>query len=87
MEKLKVLLLGVLIGAVMMISLPSQAHHSRELRRLRNRVAKLEQRTVQLGTDGGYLGDVHGFQVDMPTGAGCDHLDPAVWRDGLGLGC
>jgi hypothetical protein len=63
-EKIILLVAGCLIGVFAMGVLPVQAHHGDDLRRLKNRVAALEKKTVKLNPENGnYTGSIHGRNV------------------------
>ena len=63
-EKIVLLITGLLIGVFVMAVVPVQAHHGEDFRRLKNRVAALEKKTVKLNPqNGNYTGTIHGHNV------------------------
>lgn len=99
-ERFACLIVGILVGGLVVLSLPSNAHHNPELRRLKNRVADLEDafsRGCSFGdpvTWGSSLGNPVGDPTlrcggvpagDIDTPAGCSG-DAAIWTSS-GLDC
>ena len=53
-QRVALLLVGILVGAPVMMMLPVQAHHGADFRRLRRQVNVLKQKTQLMDRDGFY---------------------------------
>lgn len=82
-QNVTLVLLGVLIGAVLMLAVPSQAHHRYSYDRLRYRVDVLEGKTSHIGYPDVVFDPAW---IDLPSGCSGE---PAVWdfTTHAGLGC
>lgn len=80
-QNVTLVLLGILIGALLMLAVPSQAHHRYSYSNLSNRITVLENKTRHINSYGEFNPDY----IDVP--AICSWDDVARWDVGTGLGC
>ena len=73
------LVMGIVLGALVMAIVPASADHGADFRRLRARVAKLENKTQLMSTAGRYNGFVNTLQVIAAAGTQCAHPSDAYW--------
>jgi hypothetical protein len=94
-QRITLVMVGVMIGLILAISIPGQATTSSEISRLKRRVSVLEKKTANLNEDTGeYSGIVHGEQIRSGIGSGEGVCTPpsdtstrtAIWHV-TGLGC
>lgn len=66
MDRTKALVVGILIGALVMVNLPVQAHHRTSYSRLANRIAALESRMSDAESDIGFhTSQINGLSTRM----------------------
>lgn len=81
-QNVTLVLLGVLIGAVLMLAVPSRAHHSDSYSRLNAKIRRLQGLTRGFNN----WGELDPAYLQLPSNCTAD--DPAVWNlSGSGLGC
>ena len=73
------LVMGLVMGALLMALVPASADHGADFRRLKKRVATLEDKAQLLGHTGRYRGFINTAQVVASAAGQCANGSDAVW--------